>query len=148
MTHFLRLGDLTISRIGLGTNRITNTPESHHLLRTAYEQGVNFFDTANIYQDGESELSLAAALSPYPKNVCIATKGGFKKQGPGIYKPEGHPAQLRKNLEDSLSRLRINQIDLYQLHRVDPEVPLEDSLSALKDLQAEGKIRHLGLSEV
>jgi pyridoxine 4-dehydrogenase len=148
MAHSLQLGDLTICRMGLGTNRITNSPEAHDLLRSAFKLGINFFDTANIYQDGESELSIAAALKPYAKHLCITTKGGFKKYGVGIYKPEGHPDKLKQNLEESLLRLQLNQIDLYQLHRVDPSIPIEDSLGALKDLQTEGKIRYFGLSEV
>lgn len=148
MHSTMSLEPFTLLRMGLGTNRITNTKEAHELLRFACDKGINFFDTANIYQDGESELALAKALKPYAKHLCITTKGGYKKHAPGVYKPEGHPERLKQNLEASLGRLELEHIDLYQLHRIDPEIPLEDSLGMLKDLQLQGKIRNLGLSEV
>jgi pyridoxine 4-dehydrogenase len=148
MFNTIQLENFTLLRMGLGTNRIRNSSEAHELLRFACEQGINFYDTANIYQDGESELSIAVALKPYSKHLCITTKGGFKKQPSGVYKPEGHPLKLKQNLEASLVHLGLDKIDLYQLHRIDPEVPMEESLGALKELQIEGKIRHIGLSEV
>lgn len=137
-----------LNPIGLGTNRITNVKEAHDLLRFAVDQGINFIDTANVYQDGESELSIKQALFPYQKNLCIATKAGFKKESQTVYTPEGDPKKLRENLEKSLKRLQLDRIDLFQLHRIDPNVPLEESVGGLKDLQDEGKIRHIGLSEV
>lgn len=148
MQNTIQLENFTLLRMGLGTNRITNSIEAHALLRFAYDQGIHFYDTANIYQDGESELAIAAALKPYAAHLCIATKGGFRKDAPGVYTPEGHPPKLRENLDASLMRLGVEQIDLYQLHRIDPDVPMEESVGALKDLQSEGKIRYIGLSEV
>lgn len=142
------LEPLTLFRLGLGTNRIKNVKEAHELLCFARDKGINFFDTANIYQDGESERGIAAALKPYAKHLCISTKGGFRKDGPGVYTPEGHPDKLKQNLEASLKRLDLDRIELYQLHRIDPNIPMEDSLGTLKDLQQAGKIGHVGLSEV
>lgn len=148
MKSTIPLGDLELFRIGLGTNRLTNTKEAHELLKFAQTQGINFFDTANIYQDGESEKSIAQALRPYAKNLCIATKGGYRKDGLDLYIPEGNPQKLKENLENSLRRLQVEQIYLYQLHRVDPLVPMAESLGALNELQSAGKIRYIGLSEV
>lgn len=148
MDHRISLKSFQLFPIGLGTNRITNTKEARELLGFARDQGINFFDTANIYQDGDSECAIARALHPYAQHLCIATKGGFKKNDDGSYVPEGHPEKLKQNVEDSLKRLQLSHIDLYQLHRIDPKVPLEDSLGMLKALQDMGKIRHIGLSDV
>jgi pyridoxine 4-dehydrogenase len=139
------LGDITVHRLGLGTNRITDSPEAHALLNRALELGVNFIDTARRYGQGASEVAIGNALAPLQnhKGLLIATKGGLTVDGPA-----GSPMTLRKNLEESLQALKTDRIDLYQLHRIDPNVPLEESISALKDFQKEGKIRHIGLSEV
>jgi aryl-alcohol dehydrogenase-like predicted oxidoreductase len=110
--------------------------------------GINFIDTADSYGPGVSEELIAAALRPYPADLVIATKGGFDRPGPDQWVENGRPEHLRSACEGSLRRLRLDRIDLYQLHRIDPKVPPEDQLGALKDLQAEGKIRHIGLSEV
>ena len=139
----VRLGDLDVSRLGLGTNRITDSPESYKLLKQAVDWGVDFIDTAHRYGSGASEIGIGNALAPYPENLMITTKGGFDYSG-----PDGSPAGLRAHLEESLQRLKTDCIYLYQLHRVDPNVPLEESVGALKAFQAEGKIRHIGLSEV
>jgi pyridoxine 4-dehydrogenase len=144
----IALKEFQLLRMGLGTNRISNTTEAHELLRFACDEGINFIDTANIYQDGDSELAIAKALSSYAKHLCITTKGGYKKHAPGVYKPEGHPEQLKRHVDASLRRLGLEHIDLYQLHRIDPDIPMEDSLGALKQLQTQGKISYLGLSEV
>lgn len=133
------IGDLTVNRLGLGTNRINDTDEAYELLQEAVALGVNFIDTAHRYQAGASETAIGNALAPYPGGVVIATKGGWQ---------DTHPEQLRGLLEESLRRLQTQRIDLYQLHRVNPEVPIEDSVGALQELQAEGLIRHIGLSEV
>jgi aryl-alcohol dehydrogenase-like predicted oxidoreductase len=117
-------------------------------LRRAVELGVNFFDTADSYGPAASEEIIAEALYPYPANLVIATKGGFDRPGPNRWVENGRPEHLRSACEGSLRRLRMDRIDLYQLHRIDPKVPAEDQLGALKDLQSEGKIRHIGLSEV
>lgn len=135
----IKIGDLTVNRLGLGTNRITDTDAAHQLLKRAVELGVNFIDTAYRYQNGASETAIGNALAPYPEGLVIATKGGWAEDG---------PEDLRRFLEESLRRLKTDRIDLYQLHRVNPDVPIEDSVSALKQLQDEGKIRHIGLSEV
>lgn len=139
----VKLGDLTVSRIGLGTNRITDTTESRALLKRAVELGVEFIDTAHRYGAGASETTIGNTLSPYPPGVVIATKGGFDKNGPA-----GSSRELRKHLEESLRRLKTDCVDLYQLHRIDPRIPIEESITALKTFQSEGKIRHIGLSEV
>lgn len=137
------LGDLTVNRLGLGTNRITPKPQAYELLKRAVELGVNFIDTAHRYGSGASEIGIGNGLAPYAKGVVIATKGGFDYAG-----PRGSESVLRHELEESLRRLKLDHIDLYQLHRVDPHVPLEESVVALKKFQDEGKIRHIGLSEV
>jgi pyridoxine 4-dehydrogenase len=139
----IKIGELTVHRIGLGTNRITDTPEARTLLRRAVELGVNFVDTAHRYTNGASEMMLGKTLAPYENGLVIATKGGLTNEGPAA-----SPEQLRKDLDDSLERLKVSCIDLYQLHRVDPKVPMEDSLRALKELQQVGKIRHIGISEI
>jgi aryl-alcohol dehydrogenase-like predicted oxidoreductase len=139
----LELGDRNVSRLGLGTNRISDTPESYALLKRAVELGVNFIDTAHRYGSGASETMIGKTLSPYSPDLVIATKGGFDYDGVA-----GSEPALRKNLLESLQRLKTDCIDLYQLHRVDPKVPIEESIAALKIFQDEGKICHIGLSEV
>jgi pyridoxine 4-dehydrogenase len=149
--------DLRVTRLGFGTMRITGTgvwgePADRagavRVLRRAVELGINFIDTADSYGPGVSEEIIAEALYPYPADLLIATKGGFDRPGPGKWVENGRPEHLRSACEGSLRRLRLDRIDLYQLHRIDPKVPVEDQLGALKTLQAEGKIKHVGLSEV
>ncbi len=135
----LQVGDKLVNRLGLGTNRITDTEEARSLLKKAVELGVNFIDTAHTYQNGASETTIGKTLAPYPDNLLIATKGGMHGASPD---------QLRADLEDSLRRLQTDCIDLYQLHRVDPLVPLETTIGAMKHFRDEGKIRYVGLSEV
>jgi pyridoxine 4-dehydrogenase len=155
--EFLIGNDLPVTRLGFGTMRITgkgiwgqpaDRAEAVRVLRRAVELGINFIDTADSYGPGVSEEIIAEALYPYPANLAIATKGGFERPGPDRWVENGKPQHLRSACEGSLRRLRLERIDLYQLHRIDPKVPTEDQLGALKDLQAEGKIRHIGLSEV
>ncbi len=118
------------------------------VLRRAVELGVNLIDTADAYGPDVSELLIAEALHPYPAGLVIATKGGLTRPGPGQWVPNGRPEYLTKCVENSLKRLKLDRIDLYQLHRIDPKVPAEESLGALKKMQDAGKIRHVGLSEV
>ncbi len=118
------------------------------VLRRAIELGVNFIDTADAYGPDVNELLIAEALHPYPKGLVIATKGGHTRPGPNQWVPDGRPEYLTKCVENSLKRLKVERIDLYQLHRIDRKVPVEDSLGALKKMQDAGKIRHVGLSEV
>src|SRR5918911_2093577 len=120
----LRLADTEIARIGLGTNRLTNTPENVVFVKEAVAAGVNLIDTAHLYAGGESEATIGAALSPMPDGCVVATKGGFR---PG----EGRPETLRAQIEESLRRLRTDSIGLYYLHRVDPDTPLEESVGAI-----------------
>jgi len=137
----IRLGDADVGRIGLGTNRLTTTPEHVAFVKQAVAAGVTLIDTAHLYTGGESEATIGAALSPVPQGCVVATKGGFR---PG----EGRPEALRAQIEESLRRLRTDRIELYYLHRVDPETPLEESLGAIKEYRDSGKIRHVGLSQV
>ena len=118
------------------------------VLRRAVELGVNLIDTADAYGPETDELLIAEALYPYPKGLVIATKGGQIRPGPNQWVPKGDPEYLKQCVDKSLKRLKLERIDLYQLHRVDPKVPMEDSLGALKEMQSAGKIRHIGLSEV
>jgi pyridoxine 4-dehydrogenase len=150
-------GDLQVHRLGFGAMRITgqgiwgeprNPEEALKVLRRLPDTGVNFIDTADSYGPEVSERLIAEALHPYPKDLVIATKGGLTRQGPNQWLPVGRPEYLRQCVEMSLRRLRLERIDLYQLHRIDPKVPVEESLGALVDLQKAGKIRHIGLSEV
>jgi len=153
-----RIGaDISVHRLGFGAMRITgdgiwgppkDRKESIHVLRRAVELGVNFIDTADSYGPGVSEEIIAEALHPYPSGLVIATKGGFDRPGPNKWVENGRPEHLRQACDGSLRRLRLDRIDLYQLHRIDPKVPAEDQLGTLKDLQAQGKIKHIGLSEV
>jgi aryl-alcohol dehydrogenase-like predicted oxidoreductase len=126
----------------------TDRAEAVRVLRRAVELGINFIDTADSYGPGVSEEIIAEALHPYPLNLVIATKGGFDRPGPNRWVENGKPQHLRSACEGSLRRLRLDRIDLYQLHRIDPKVPAEDQLGTLKALQAEGKVKHVGLSEV
>jgi pyridoxine 4-dehydrogenase len=150
-------GDLTVNRLGFGAMRITGTgiwgePPSRAqaiaTLRRVVELGVNFIDTADSYGPSVSEELIAEALHPYPDDLVIATKGGLVRPGPGRWEPDGHPKHLREACEGSLRRLKLEQIPLYQLHRVDPHVPLAESLGAIAELKNEGKIRHVGVSNV
>ena len=139
METTLTLGDVEVARIGLGTNRLRDTPENAEFVRLAVAAGVGYVDTAHTYTDGASERTIGAA-SPGPE-VVVGTKGGF---APGT----GSPEQLRAQVDESLRRLRVESISLYYLHRVDPETPLEESLAALAECREAGKIRHVGLSHV
>src|SRR6266850_3730411 len=156
-TTFKLGDDLTVNRLGFGAMRITGEgiwgwpPDRENalkVLRRAVELGVNLIDTADAYGPETSELLIAEALYPYPKGLVIATKGGQIRPGPGQWVPKGDPEYLKQCVDKSLKRLKLERIDLYQLHRIDPKVPMEDSLGALKEAQSAGKIRHIGLSEV
>jgi pyridoxine 4-dehydrogenase len=149
--------DLPIHRLGFGAMRITgkgiwgepaDPEEARRVLRRAVELGINFIDTADAYGPEVSERLIAEALHPYPDGLVIATKGGFTRQGPDQWAPVGRPEYIQQCVEMSLRRLRLERIDLYQLHRIDPKVPVEETLGVLKELQHQGKIRHIGLSEV
>jgi len=150
-------GDLRVHRLGFGAMRITgdgiwgepkDRQECVRVLRRAVELGINFIDTADSYGPAVSEEIIAEALHPYPAGLVIATKGGFARTGPNQWVENGRPEHLRQACDGSLRRLRRERIDLYQLHRIDPKVPADDQLGTLKDLQAQGKIKHIGLSEV
>jgi pyridoxine 4-dehydrogenase len=150
-------GDLEVRRLGFGAMRITgqgiwgppDDPDAARaLLRRVVELGVNLIDTADSYGPEVSEHLIAEALYPYPDGLVIATKGGLRRSGPGQWPRDGRPERLKECCEASLRRLRLDRIDLYQLHSPDPQVPLEESLGALRDLQGEGKIRHVGVSNV
>ena len=150
-------GDLPVNRLGFGAMRITgdriwgwppDRANALKVLRRAVELGVNLIDTADAYGPETSELLIAEALHPYPKGLVIATKGGLTRPGPNEWVPNGRPEHLKQAVEGSLKRLRLERIDLYQLHTVDPKVPMEASLGALKEMQDAGKIRHVGLSNV
>jgi aryl-alcohol dehydrogenase-like predicted oxidoreductase len=150
-------GDLTVNRLGYGAMRITgdgiwgeprDRENAKKVLRRAVELGVNFIDTADSYGPEVSEQLIGEALAPYGKDVVIATKAGLTRQGPDLWAPVGRPEYLIQEVEMSLRRLKLERIDLWQLHRIDPKVPVEESLGAIKKLQEQGKIRHVGLSEV
>jgi pyridoxine 4-dehydrogenase len=150
-------GDLTVNRLGFGAMRITGTgiwgdPPSRDqaiaTLRRVVELGVNFIDTADSYGPEVSETLIAEALYPYPEDLVIATKGGLVRPGPHRWEADGHPAHLREACEGSLRRLKLEQIPLYQFHSPDPAVPLAESVGAVAELKAEGKIRHVGISNV
>jgi pyridoxine 4-dehydrogenase len=149
-------GDLVVNRMGFGTMRLTGKgiwgPPKHpeqavRVLQRAVELGVNFFDTADSYGPHVAEELLAEALHPYP-GLVIATKGGFDRPGPDRWVENGRPENLRQKLEGSLRRLRVERIDLWQLHRIDPKVPAREQFEAVREFQREGLIRHVGLSEV
>src|SRR6266498_553748 len=155
--HLLLGGDLPLHRVGYGAMRITglgywgepSDPEAARmLLRRAVELGVNFIDTADTYGPEVSERLIAEALHPYADGLVIATKGGQRRSGPYHFHPDGRPEHLREACEGSLRRLQLERIDLYQLHAVDPSVPLEESVGALAELRTAGKVRHIGLSNV
>ena len=155
--ELLIANDFLVARLGLGTMRLTgkgiwgepaDRREAIRVVRRAVELGVNFIDTADSYGPHVSEGIIAEALYPYPEGVVVATKGGLERPGPDQWVENGRPEHLKAACEGSLRRLRLDRIDLYQLHRIDPQVPMERQLGALKDLQAAGKIKHVGLSEV
>ena len=157
VTTFKLGNDLEINRLGFGAMRITgegvwgepkDSENARKVLRRAVELGVNFIDTADAYGPDVSERLIGEALAPYAKGVVIATKGGLTRQGPGKWLPVGRPEYLQQQVEMSLRLLKQERIDLWQLHRIDPKTPVEESLGAIKELQAAGKIRHVGLSEV
>jgi len=150
-------GDLTVNRMGYGAMRITgdgiwgepkDIQGAKKVLRHAVELGINFIDTADSYGPEVSERLIGEALAPYAEGIIIATKAGLTRQGPNQWLPVGRPEYLTQQVEMSLRRLKLERIDLWQLHRIDPKVPLEESLGAIKKLEEQGKIRHVGLSEV
>jgi len=150
-------GDLTVNRLGFGAMRITgrgiwgeppDVDEAKAVLRRAVDLGVNFIDTADSYGPEVSENLIAEALHPYPDDLVIATKGGLERPGPGRWPANGRPDHLTEACEGSLKRLRLDQIPLYQFHRPDPSVPFGESIGALLELQRNGKVRHIGLSNV
>jgi aryl-alcohol dehydrogenase-like predicted oxidoreductase len=150
-------GDLTVNRMGFGAMRVTgqgiwgpppNREQAQAALRRAVELGVNFIDTADSYGPEVSETLIADTLCPYPGDLVIATKGGLLRPGPGRWQPDGRPEHLRQACEGSLRRLKLDQSPLYQLHRPDPKVPYAESVGALVELKNEGKIRHIGVSNV
>ena len=150
-------GDLRVNRLGFGAMRLTgegiwgwppDRENARKVLRRAVELGANLIDTADAYGPETDELLIAEALYPYPKGLVIATKGGQIRPSASQWVPKGDPQYLKQCVDKSLKRLKLERIDLYQLHRVDPKVPMEDSLGALKEMQSAGKIRHIGLSEV
>jgi len=150
-------GDLKVYRLGFGAMRLTgegiwgppaNKQEAIAVLHRTLELGINLIDTADSYGPEVSELLIAEALYPYPKDLVIATKGGLLRPGPGQWLPDGRPEHLREALEGSLRRLRLERIDIYQFHRPDPRVPFEDSVGELAKMRADGKIRHVGLSNI
>jgi pyridoxine 4-dehydrogenase len=150
-------GDLPVNRFGFGAMRITGQgiwgppadhQESLRVLKRALELGITLIDTADSYGPEVSERLIAEALFPYPDELVIATKGGLLRPGPGQWTPDGRPKHLREACEGSLRRLRVDEIDVYQFHRPDPKVPFEESVGALLELKQEGKIRHIGLSNV
>ncbi len=154
----MKLGELSVNRIGFGAMRVidngsiwgepSDRAKALKVLRRALELGVNFFDTAESYGPHTSETLIAEALHPYPKGFVIGTKCGIARPRASRWDADGRPEKLKQDLEGSLKRLRLERIDLYQLHTVDPKVPLEVSLGTLADLQREGKIRHVGVSNV
>lgn len=150
-------GDLTVRRLGFGAMRVTgegiwgdppDVEAARRLLRRVVELGVDFIDTADSYGPGTSERLIAQALHPYPPGLVIATKGGIVRPGPGRWEPDGRPEHLRAACLASLARLRLERIDLYQFHLVDPAVPIEESIGELARLREEGKVRHIGVSNV
>jgi len=151
----MKLGDLEVNRLGFGAMRVLgpdiwgeprDRAAAHRLFRRAVELGVNFVDTAESYGPQTDETVIAEALHPYPKGFVVATKCGVARPTPGRWDADGRPEKIRSDLEGSLKRLRLERIDLYQLHTIDPKVPLEESLGVLADAQRAGKIRHIGVS--
>ena len=157
MNSRIKLGDLEVNRLGYGAMRVCgpsvwgppkDRAHAHRVLRRAVELGVNFFDTADSYGPHVDEELIAEALHPYPRGFVIATKGGLVRPKPSRWDEDARPEQLKKAIDGSLKRLKLERIDLYQLHAPDPRVPLEDSIGALADAQRAGKIRHIGVSNV
>ena len=158
MSLQLKIGDLTVNRLGFGAMRLIDNDDiwgepsdrahAHKVLRRAVELGINFIDTAESYGPQTDEILIAEALHPYPKGVVLGTKGGLARPRASRWDADCRPDKLRRDLEGSLKRLRLERIDLYQLHTVDPKVPLEASVGTLADMQREGKVRHIGLSNV
>jgi pyridoxine 4-dehydrogenase len=157
MRSDIRLGDLTVNRLGFGAMRVCgpnvwgpprDRANAHRVLRRALELGMNFFDTADSYGPHVDEELIAEALHPYPKDLVIATKGGLLRPRASAWDPDGRPEHLKRALDGSLKRLKLERIDLYQLHAPDPRVPFADSVGALADGQRAGKIRHVGISNV
>ena len=157
MSSNIRIGDLTVNRLGFGAMRVCGPQAwgppkdragAHRVLRRAIELGVNFFDTADSYGPHIDEELIAEALHPYPGGLVIGTKGGLLRPRPSAWEPDGRPAHLKSAIDGSLKRLKLERIDLYQLHAPDPKVPFADSVGALADGQRAGKIRHIGLSNV
>jgi pyridoxine 4-dehydrogenase len=155
MNSQIKLGELVVNRLGFGAMRVCgpnvwgpprDRARAHRVLRRAFELGANFFDTADSYGPHVDEELIAEALHPYPKGLVIATKGGLVRPKPSRWDEDGRPEHLRQAIDGSLKRLRVERIDLYQLHAIDPKVPLEDSLGPLVDAQRAGKIRHIGVS--
>jgi pyridoxine 4-dehydrogenase len=155
MSNAIKVGDLTVNRLGFGAMRVCgpqiwgppkDRPAALKVLRRAYELGCNFFDTADSYGPHVDEELIAEALHPYPKDLVIATKGGLLRPSAPRWDENGRPEHLRQAIDGSLRRLRLERIDLYQLHAPDPKVPLEDSLGAIVAAQKAGKIRHIGIS--
>lgn len=154
----MKIADLTVNRIGYGAMRVIENPDiwgpptdkanAHRVLRRAYELGANFFDTAESYGPHYSEIAIAEAMHPYPKDLVIGTKCGLVRPKASRWDEDGRPEKLRKDLEGSLERLKLERIELYQLHAPDPKVPFEDQIGALADFQREGKVHHVGLSNV
>ncbi|MGQ0654687.1 MAG: aldo/keto reductase [Betaproteobacteria bacterium] len=152
----MKVGDLEVNRLGFGAMRVIDNgniwgeprdrSHAHKVLRRAVELGINFFDTAESYGPQTDETLIAEALHPYPEGFVIATKCGLARPSPGRWDADGRPEKIRRDLEGSLKRLRLERIDLYQLHTIDPKVPLEDSLGVMVDAQRAGKVRHLGVS--
>jgi pyridoxine 4-dehydrogenase len=150
-------GDVEVRRLGFGAMRLTgrgiwgppdDPEEATRVLRRVVELGINLIDTADSYGPEVSENLIAEALHPYPDDLVIATKGGLRRTGPGRWPSDGRPERLKRCCEGSLQRLRLERIDLYQLHSPDPKVPLEESMGALRELKEEGKVRHVGVSNV
>lgn len=157
MSDTFQLHDLKIRRLGYGAMQLTgpgvigdpaDRPNALKLLRTVIDAGVNFIDTADAYGPFTNETLIADALRPYPSDLLIATKGGFERTGPNVWTVNGRPDYIRKAIDASLQRLKLSHIDLWQLHRIDPKIPVEETLGPVKDAIKEGKIRYAGLSEV
>ena len=152
----MKIGDLEVNRLGFGAMRVIDNGDiwgeprdrkhAHKVLRRAVELGINFFDTAESYGPHTDETLIAEALHPYPKGFVVATKCGLARPSPGRWDADGRPEKIRRDLEGSLKRLRLERIDLYQLHTIDPKVPLEESLGVMVDAQRAGKVRHIGVS--